>query len=113
MTRLTAGLVGLVGAAIMGSGAEAAGGVFELTITDAAGTTFRAACQVNGAGGLERVEIEGEVPQERTLDADAIDCTITQTSAEGNLTVLLQKHPGSVARSGIQGEGGTIRIRQR
>jgi hypothetical protein len=80
---------------------------FHLSISGDGGARYSGACTVTSASGDERIELDGNVPLQRTFDGDGLTCRF---SAEGRVVVEIA-HNGS--RSRAASDGGTIRVSAR
>ncbi len=105
----------LAGTAMGAMGATAAGaaqdGVFVLELTGTDGVAYTGECVVVQASGTDKLALGGVVPLRQEIHGRSIRCTITQSTAEGSLTVEVRRSEGgNVSRSRTSGKGSTVTI---
>lgn len=96
-----------VGLALTMDAGESMAKSFNLSISGDSGSRFRGACTLAAASGDRRIELEGTVPLQRTLEGDGLTCRF---DAQGRIVVEIA-HDGS--RSVAASSGGTIQVSAR
>ncbi len=83
---------------------------YVLEVTGSDGNTFSAECEIDTNEGAVKVDIAEAVPVRRTFRGRGLSCSITQTGANGDITVNVTSPKGSVTRSRTSGTGSTVRL---
>ena len=104
--RAAAGAAMLVSAGAVDM-APAAEKTFSLAITGAAGARYSGECTLTTAGGEKTIELDGVVPRQEELTAEAVACRI---ASAGSITVEIARE-GSRSRSTISGGTAHLAVR--
>lgn len=99
----------IVSAGVVASSPAAESFILEISGTD--GTTFEGHCKVESGETSTVIDLVGSVPINREFEADALGCELSQTSTDGEMTVVVRSPSGSATRSRTSGKGSTVRIR--